>query len=149
TNSSMAGYVAEKRSPNLTLTGNVGGTAPYMSPEQCVDLKSADARSDVYSFGLILFEMLTGRLPLPHGRDFEEWRNIHLEVSPDLRDTRIPVRLKSVIELCLSKDPTQRYPDFTTVRTALLPIYEAVLGQEAPRTAFAEQITVNQLSLKA
>jgi TolA-binding protein len=79
------------------------GTADYMSPEQRRDSRSIDARSDIFSFGVLVYEMVTGRIPV--GR----FRNLH-----DLRDDTPPL-LNQIVFKCLQEDPGDRYPSFTEV----------------------------------
>ncbi len=79
------------------------GTADYMSPEQRRDSRRIDARSDIFSFGILVYEMVTGRIPV--GR----FRNLH-----DLRDDTPPL-LNQIVLKCLQEDPGDRYQSFTEV----------------------------------
>ncbi len=79
------------------------GTVDYMSPEQRRDSRNIDARSDIFSFGVLLFEMVTGRVPV--GR----FRDLH-----DLRDDTPPL-LNRIALRCLQEDPGDRYPTFAEV----------------------------------
>ena len=92
-----------------TELGLRGGTVPYMSPEQARGTET-DFRSDQFSFGLTLYEMLTGRSAF--------WREtpaatldaiINDEPPLDALDRRIPLPLRWIIERCLAKDPAERY----------------------------------------
>ena len=76
---------------DLTETGMAIGTWVYASPEQLVDAKRVDARSDVYSLGATLYEMLTGESP----------RNTNLE--------HVPVVFRGVVATCLARNPDERY----------------------------------------
>ena len=109
----------------ITQTGEVFGSPLYMSPEQCTG-KPLDGRSDVYSFGCLMFEMLTGKVPFigpnavatilmqindppPSIRSRE---NQHITVS-------IPSGLDIVITHCLGKDPSDRYSSMDAVKSDL------------------------------
>lgn len=104
----------------LTQTGSVMGTATYFSPEQAQG-KNVDPRSDLYSLGIVLFEMVTGRPPFI-GDSPVAIAYKHVQESPP-RPTSlnpaIPKSLESVIARLLAKNPAQRYPSAEEVRTDL------------------------------
>ncbi len=107
-------------------------TAEYASPEQCGHIAFAlgsknepvalDGRSDLYSFGVIAYELLTGRLPwkAPHIREL--WLNIHQEtpIQPwgDV-EAKVPLPLRAFVERCLAKDREQRFDDSREALEAL------------------------------
>ena len=103
----------------LTHTGLTIGTPMYMSPEQ-VRGGVLDARSDIYSFGCVFYEMLLGTSPISGGNTFEIMQN-HLEVSPVMSDpeSKIPGPLKEITLNCLHKDPCQRYQSMHEVEADL------------------------------
>lgn len=91
----------------------VSGSPAYMSPEQCQGL-DLDGRSDIYSLGVVVFEMLTGRRPFLQ-KDNVNVMALHVNEPPmklsDVRpDLRIPLEIESVILKALSKKPAQRQP---------------------------------------
>ena len=92
----------------LTHTGLTIGTPTYMSPEQ-VRGSVLDARSDVYSFGCVMYEMLTGKAAITGRNTFEIMQN-HLEYVPKIGDgQKVPQALQDITLDCLSKAADQRY----------------------------------------
>ena len=106
--------------PSGESVGKVLGTPPYMSPEQCRG-RGTTPSSDLYAFGVILFEMATGRLPFL-GPDLAEYLCQHIrETPPRARSIRadLPETLDEILDRALAKDPTVRYPNALEFRKAL------------------------------
>jgi eukaryotic-like serine/threonine-protein kinase len=93
-----------------TVTGQVVGTPPYMSPEQALG-RPIDARSDIFSIGVVLYEMVARRLPF-HGATAAETLQRILNDTPDpiaRFNYRLPLELERIIRKCLEKRPERRY----------------------------------------
>jgi dienelactone hydrolase len=119
--------------PVATAAGVIVGTPAYMSPEQ-VEGRAADARSDVFSFGAMLYEMLTARRPFDGASPLSLLSSILKDVPPPVRSLRpeVDARLEAVVSRCLAKNPAARYPS----AQALLPELESCLARDAaPATA--------------
>jgi serine/threonine-protein kinase len=87
-----------------TSAGMIMGTAPYMSPEQARG-NQADRRSDIFSFGVVLHEMLTGKQPF-HGETVSDILASVLKDNPSLDD--VPEQVRPLLQRCLQKDPRKR-----------------------------------------
>jgi len=92
-----------------TLTASIAGTLPYMSPEQLAG--QADARSDIYGVGVLLYQMATGRLPFAGLQGPALVAAIHTEPPPPptRMNPRLSARMEDVLLKCLEKDPERRY----------------------------------------
>jgi phosphate transport system substrate-binding protein len=91
--------------------GNVEGDAGFMSPEQIINPKNVDQRSDIYSAGIILFQMLSGKLPFEQGTGLAAMM-LHLDKqAPDVRsiNPHVPEKLAIIIAKALEKSPDNRY----------------------------------------
>jgi serine/threonine-protein kinase len=120
----------------LTRTGAVMGTATYFSPEQAQGLP-VDARSDIYSLGVVLYEMVTSRVPFVGDSAVSvAYRHVREEVVPPgkLR-VDLPEALERIILTCLQKDPEARYQSADALRADLLRFVrgQAIVG--GPATA--------------
>lgn len=94
----------------MTRVGNVIGTLEYMSPEQVKGLET-DARSDVYGLGIMLYEMLTGKLPFESENDFElmKMQTEMLPLPPRALVSDIPVEVEEAIMKSVAKNPDDRF----------------------------------------
>jgi TolB-like protein/Tfp pilus assembly protein PilF len=111
-----------------TQSGTILGTAAYMSPEQA-EAKPVDARSDIFSFGLVLYEMLSGRRAFTGDSAIAIMAAIlHKEPEP----IEAPPALQDILARCLRKSPAERFSSITQVKDALLATMSAV-GSRAER----------------
>jgi hypothetical protein len=97
----------------LTRTGVAVGTPHYMSPEQIVTPERVDQRSDIYSLGIVLYELLSSRKPFDAASQFAILQAQVHEQPPPLRsiDASIPPALEAVVLRALAKEPDERYAD--------------------------------------
>jgi serine/threonine protein kinase len=137
--------VTTKHEQKLTKAGTVLGTPPYMSPEQFKG-GELDARSDIYSLGVMTYEMLTGRLPFDADTPWA-WATQHMTAQPFPFEAipmggQVPPKMKAAVMRALSKDKTQRqqtvreyFDDFTAGGQRL-----SAIGM-APRTSMPDGAT--------
>jgi serine/threonine protein kinase len=134
----------------LTQTGEAFGSPAYMSPEHCLG-QELDFRSDIYSFGCVMYEILTGRAPLT-GKNI--LATIANQVSgqpadPKAYNSAIPESLQNVVMRCLCKEPVHRYQ---TVSDLLDDLHRVKVGQtvESPgQTVKRKRLAVNRMLFKS
>jgi serine/threonine-protein kinase len=121
------------------------GTPDYMSPEQ-IQGKRGDARTDVYAIGVMLFEMLAGRVPW-EGDNALSVMSQHLEAPvPPLHELNaaVPPPIEGIVRKCLRKAIDERYEDAAALESDLerwrdLPLSEFIFGDEAPVSRASDQ----------
>lgn len=109
-----------------TQPGMILGTAAYMSPEQA-EGRPVDARSDLFSFGAVLYEMFAGRRAFAGDSDVGLLTAILRDQPPPIREARadVPAELEAIVERCLAKHPASRYQDAGALRAALTRVLAA------------------------
>lgn len=123
--------------PRLTQTGAVVGSLHYISPEQVRSDPDVDLRTDIYSLGAVLYEVVTGGKPFPLDNSFALMR-AHLETEPEpphVRDPRVPAALSQVVLRAMAKRREDRYASAREFREALVRALEIRTPASASRTA--------------
>ena len=124
-----------------TEPGTVMGTLSYMSPEQVKGL-SVDHRSDIFSFGVVLYEMVTGRRPFK-GKSAAAVSDAILHAEPgDFGDKRLPGKLKSILRKLIEKDPAKRYASAEEVGAELKALGGSLTPTGAARLSRNARIAV-------
>ncbi len=134
----------------LTVEGSILGTVSYMSPEQAQG-KKVDGRSDIFSLGVVLYEMVTGMRAFNGDSSLSTLSSILrdeappiLEIAPD-----VPLQLEQVIKRCLRKNPDDRFQTMREVQAALGALkhesdsgmlYRARVGLDAPPTGVSKPV---------
>jgi tetratricopeptide (TPR) repeat protein len=145
----------------LTREGQLLGTPAYMSPEQIRDPRAVDGRSDVYSLGVVLYELLTGTLPFDGVTRMVLHQVLTEEPRPLRRlNDRVPRDLETITLTCLAKDPARRYPTAQALADDLrrfragepiqarpVPWWERALKWARRRPAWAALIGVSVLAV--
>jgi len=123
---------AEYSSLPATIEGHFAGTVAYVSPEQA-EGKPVDARGDIFSFGCILFEMLTGKQAFQGRNAVSILGNVMHQPAPRLRQVapHLDERFETIVERCLSKKPDDRFPTIGDVKARLGELVES--GEPSPR----------------
>lgn len=116
-------------STDRTLSVHGGGTRPYMPPEQFRSLADTDERSDIFAFGAMLYEMLTGnKLFWP----ISAWEMVMSGVTPSEAhgtNSRVPPALSAIVSRCVAFDPAQRFPSFAAVQAELRDFESRLFGR--------------------
>lgn len=135
----LAGTISDLDQPPGASRGAVIGTPAYMSPEQWSGSRDVGASTDIYAFGVMLYEMLTGNHPFPGARRMVDLYQAHTHESPRppiavVQD--IPIRLSELVVRCMGKEPNVRPADAAEVLSILLGVY-----QDLTRRPWLEQRT--------
>ncbi len=134
----------------LTRMGAIIGTAPYLSPEQCRS-NNVDTRSDIYSFGCMLFEMLTGHFVF-QARNLPAWLHAHLNERPafaPIVKKTLPPALVALVLDCLEKRPEDRPQTWGEIVNQLASIYRELTGEAPMMEITGQSLAAHELMDKA
>jgi serine/threonine-protein kinase len=137
-------------SDGLTQTGSVMGTATYFSPEQAQGLP-VDGRSDVYSLGVVLYEMVTGSAPFTGDSPVAvAYKHVREDaVPPSQRNSEVPRDLEQIINTALAKEPDARYQTADDMRADLLRFRRGRPLASAPVTAMVAEVPTSATAAQA
>jgi len=124
--------------PRLTQKGCVFGTPVYMSPEQANGL-DVDTRADLYSLGVILYEMVSGRLPY-RGDDLVELMHRQVKDPPEPLPSWVPARVRAIVVRLMEKNPDGRYASATAAHAALAEARRDLERSHTPMRTAARRI---------
>lgn len=131
---------------NLDLTKTAVGTCTHMAPEQFANVGQVDARVDIYSFGVMLYQMIRGELPFS-GESWQDLEHLHkTQPAPYLENT--DPRMADLVQTCLSKDPAGRFSGFAKLRECLARLYEEITGSPPPQPVHGASLNAVQWNNK-
>jgi non-specific serine/threonine protein kinase len=119
----VAAASAETAELALTQAGEILGTTAYMSPEQTLG-RPVDARSDLFSFGVVLYQLASGRLPFPGPSMPETIAGILHAAPAPLERASVSEGMERIIRTCLEKDPSRRYASMADLHRELRALRE-------------------------
>src|SRR5262249_40011984 len=119
----------------LTQTDSVVGSPGYMSPEQLRKSRDADARSDIWAIGVLLYELACGRPPFTGETITELTLRVAMDPTPRLTGVTGPTGFEHIVYRCLEKDPARRFQDVAQLAMALAPFCGAMAMQRADGVA--------------
>ena len=142
--------IARITDSSKTKTGMVLGTPSFMSPEQIAG-KKVDGRSDLYSLGVMLFQMLAGVLPFRGDSMAELMYKIANEPAPDIRIIRaeLPEKLANIVALSISKKPETRYQDGNQLAGDLRFIMGGLSGSQSTANSIASSVASGAVTTDA
>jgi len=142
----LSGAALNRRAQNLSLSVTNMGTCTHMAPEQFLNAGKVDLRADIYSFGVMLFQMVSGNLPFI-GEDWKALEELHSTELPPLLESTDP-QLAQLIRVCMAKNPEDRPSNFKRVRERLSPIYQKIVGSAPPEPVHGTALTAVQWNNK-
>lgn len=132
-------YVSEAKT-KLTSDGSIIGTPEYLSPEQC-EGKTVDARSDIYSLGVTLYEILSGETPYEADTPVSMLVKIIQGTFKPLNEVNpnVPEPLQRVVDKMMQTNPAERFTDMASLSKALTDVEKALTGEAEPLAAVSPQ----------
>ena len=131
--------LTSQSAPELTADGAMLGTVAYMSPEQA-EGRAVDQRSDLFSLGVVLFELATGQRPFKGDTTVSLVSSLLKDTPPAVTDLRpeLPRELGHIVKACLQKDPERRYQSAKDLRNELQTLKEELASGELRRPSTVE-----------
>jgi len=128
------------------LTATTVGTCTHMAPEQFINAGSVGLKADVYSFGVMLHQMVAGHLPF-EGETWKDLEIMHKTQQPPLLKTT-DSKLAELIYRCMAKKPDERFADFSEIRERLSEIYQRLTGSAPSMPAQGAALTAGSWNNK-
>lgn len=142
--SKASGFDASSSEASLTASQSMLGSPAYMSPEQVRNAKGVDVRSDIWSLGVILYELLTGRTPFMGDTLGDTLARIieGTYLPPRVLRPEVPIALSRVIERCLQRDKERRFANVAELADALAPLGSPRAPELSARVARVLGVTI-------
>jgi tetratricopeptide (TPR) repeat protein len=137
---------ATTRAAALSVKGGAQGTPHYMAPEQFAGSPTLDVRADIYAFGVMLFEMISGKRPFT-GQTLDELLRKHEAEQPPFLGC--DKRLEDLVQSCLAKEPDHRPESFRSIRDSLDAVYSSLTGHPAPMPVRGRDLSAVGLTNKS